>query len=410
MPGCEQCELCPLTATADVPKGERDPIDPRAGRCVQVEDACVGIIWRGRAELPWPWIALLSSRISRFYSPDHWWLCRLRHAVSEAERRRATLLAVRHTTTAAWLAAIAPFLTVPVCFIDVVYPAAAVLHNSKKVRPRSRQDDSALVQAMAWFRGKPTSVPLRDYVLWTLADVRFVLHVRPRGSVERLCVDHDWAACERFDQADPDGEQGGQEVSSNPDSGGLPAVFDVRQLPGERFLFHWTRAQTRGWPDESDVMRYRRLVLGTDDYTALAALRRIARHRVLHAGASGRGRGVVSLTAVHPAEWPQLRVYRRHRGRWDFEPYGLAVSRRLALAQGACPVVYTALPGRAFRHAWVQPDDDRYGWHREEEWRVEAPLDLSTAGPGELVFIVPSRSEAVSLARFAAVPCAYYDG
>ena len=49
---------------------------------------------------------------------------------------------------------------------------------------------------------------------------------------------------------------------------------------------------------------------------------------------------VVSFTASPLSQLPELRRFRRHRGRWDFEPYGLCIHQSWLKERGVRPVVY----------------------------------------------------------------------
>ncbi len=414
MPGnlsrCVVCRSCQDGAPDPDPVCAGRPAHPEgelggvAVRCRQLPDrgGCLGIAWAADADLPRPWLAVFSSRVGRIYRADHWWLNRLRAALRRAEECGGTLLTVPGTTAAPWVASVAPFLRVPVC---VVFPGAAI---RQVVATAVRRECSyeGCHSAAAWCHGwEPTEGYARDLLLWLAADVRLLVHVRRGGNVARLCA-------EQGGETVPVAEDGRQPGTGHKPTlaSGVGNVFPVSELPERGFLFHWTRAQPEGWPDEPKLLRYRRLILGTTHYTAVAALERIARTRCLHAGPSGRRRNLVSLTGVHPRHWPQRRRFRVHRGRWDFEPYGLALSLRFVLARGGCPVVYTvggAAP--AVKHEFVQPDSAGWCWSQEEEWRVPGPLDFADAAPGELFLIAHTRREASQLAQLAGVPCAYYE-
>jgi hypothetical protein len=110
----------------------------------------------------------------------------------------------------------------------------------------------------------------------------------------------------------------------------------------------------------------------------------------------------------------ERRTYRRHRMRWDAEPYGLAISLRWLLDRGARPVQYGA------REDWDNlADSDRpffqrrnassrgsagIDWTEEEEWRVLGPLDLAQLDPDEAAIFVASQAEAAALAPIAPWP------
>ena len=95
-------------------------------------------------------------------------------------------------------------------------------------------------------------------------------------------------------------------------------------------------------------------------------------------------------------ELARLRVFRPHRGRWDFEPFGIALSLNWARSQAIHPVRYlspaalSALP--ANQRAFVQPTRSNsrspIDWTNEREWRHPGDLDLSTLPSDDgLVFV-----------------------
>ncbi len=189
---------------------------------------------------------------------------------------------------------------------------------------------------------------------------------------------------------------------------------------GWPYLTHCTRAREGPWPDQSpdDYLDGLFDASGDVDHSALATLVRIATQRRLIASSRTiRGRfGVVSFTAAPLGELARLRVFRAHRSRWDFEPYGLCVRREWLAQRGARPVRYGS------DDDWRSlPDADRpffqlvrtgegaargspIDWRVEAEWRHVGDLDLSDLPGGDGLMFAPNEAEAACIARISRWP------
>jgi hypothetical protein len=182
-------------------------------------------------------------------------------------------------------------------------------------------------------------------------------------------------------------------------------------LPESGYLTHCTRAAPGPWPDETWDDYLDALIMGSDesDHGALATLARIAGSQKLVASSLAiRGAvPVVCFTAIPLREIAQQRVFRAHRGRWDFEPYGICLKQSWLEQRGARPVVYAEPSawetlseslrpfyqrGEAGRH---QPID----WRVEREWRHVGDLDLSCLPHHAAFLFVPTEQEALWLRR-----------
>ena len=116
---------------------------------------------------------------------------------------------------------------------------------------------------------------------------------------------------------------------------------------------------------------------------------------------------VVSFTSVRLDELRELRVFRSHRGRWDFEPYGICIRRDSLVATGARAVSY------ASDDEWKEMSEQerpffqlnrsvtRAGnimdWTVEQEWRQIGNVDLSTLKPEDAWIFVPDEEEAAKV-------------
>lgn len=176
------------------------------------------------------------------------------------------------------------------------------------------------------------------------------------------------------------------------------------------FLSHCTRGMHGPWPDESRNAYLDRLILGQAEavHTPLATLRRILLERRLRATSQAirGGRPVVCFTAADLTELAQLRRFRAHRRRWDFEPYGIGIAQSWLVARGARPVVYgdesdwRQLPEalRPFFQLRRSGRRSAIDWSREREWRHPGDVDLAELSWDDAFVFVPHHEEACQLA------------
>jgi hypothetical protein len=198
-------------------------------------------------------------------------------------------------------------------------------------------------------------------------------------------------------------------------------IMELSQLQDqERYLAHCTRNATGPWPDQSEPEFLDELIMGdiVRDRSAFATLRRItAQRRILATSDAIRnGIDVVSLTAVPLGKLNQLRRYRSHRGRWDFEPYGVAIRRDYLISWGAKQVTYGDEATWQSLSAEARPYFQKVGnqknsidWRVEQEWRLLGDLDLSAVSADQALLFVPTREEAGHLANISNWPIVVLD-
>lgn len=183
----------------------------------------------------------------------------------------------------------------------------------------------------------------------------------------------------------------------------------------DRYLIHCTRRAKGAWPDQADHEFLDELILGaaSRDRSCFAALTRIVRmRRLLGTNDAIRDKtSVVSFTGAQLDELSSMRTFRSHRGRWDFEPYGLAIDRRALVAVGAREVIYgddaTWDAMSADDRPLFQRVDQALGaidWSVEKEWRVIGDVDLSVLSSENAIVFVPTRDEAEQLAQVSKWP------
>lgn len=160
-----------------------------------------------------------------------------------------------------------------------------------------------------------------------------------------------------------------------------------------KWLVHCTRGCDGAWPGETE-RQYRDSILIGDESSIrrapLDALARIVRSGQLVAAATAtmKKHPVVCFSALPLQELLQRRCFRPQLGRWDYEPYGIAI--RLALAQrlGIQPVVYGDPKNRSTLSAEEQyrfhPIGNTFDWREEREWRSSASVDLAAIDPNDV--------------------------
>ena len=188
-----------------------------------------------------------------------------------------------------------------------------------------------------------------------------------------------------------------------------------------QFLTHCTRRQAGPWPDQSEQDHLDDLILDRSgaDHSSLAALCRIVKQQRLIATAQTvRGSTpVVSFTEVPVSELHRLRVFRPHRGRWDFEPYGICIRQDWLDRCNVRPVQYgddelwQTLPpeDRPFfqlRNTRRSAGDDRIDWSVEQEWRHVGDVDLRELPSDAAMLFTPSESDARQIAQISRWPVA----
>ena len=189
--------------------------------------------------------------------------------------------------------------------------------------------------------------------------------------------------------------------------------------PDETYLVHWTRRRFGPWPDQSADEFIDDLLLSRADqsHSAFAALARIVSQRRLIASSSGLRGGfrAVCFSATSLGELPERRTFRRHRGRWDFELYGLCIRREWLTSEGARQVIY----GDESQWQTLSESDKPYwqqrqslspkrvaaiDWSVEAEWRVLHDLDLAQAPPDAVLLFAPNNAEAQALSAISPWP------
>jgi hypothetical protein len=157
------------------------------------------------------------------------------------------------------------------------------------------------------------------------------------------------------------------------------------------------------------------LQLPEADHSALATLRRIVLQQKLQATTKTIRAGfpVVCFSATSLLQLSQERIFRPHRGRWDFERFGICIDRGWLESIGTRPVLYgddtlwNRMPER--ERPFFQKherDAERIDWTIEQEWRHVGDVDLSGLSPETAALFVPQVADADRLIDISPWPIA----
>lgn len=266
------------------------------------------------------------------------------------------------------------------------------------------------------------SAPLRDRLLIGLAHRVLCAFVRGRGHTYRLMNErlassgwsagttlirqvHNKAAQELIERGgiewlvldDVASASHSQIEETDRGANSVPNTEAYSRIPHDEFLTHCTRRYDGPWPGETEAQFLDDLLLDRTgaDHSALATLCRIvAQRKLLGSCETTRGeQPVVCLSECSAAELVGRRTFRAHKGKWDYEPYGLCIRRDWLVSLGVTRVTYipkSDWPGVAADDVWHHQTeslaDKSVSWSEEREWRSRGDIDL-TSVPVECVFV-----------------------
>jgi len=262
------------------------------------------------------------------------------------------------------------------------------------------------------------ALPLADRLAHTVATDVWVGYVRPEGNISQLLKLRQQrrppSTVESLVPMRHDGCNAVEHWLEWQEVGPPAPLMRVDQIDCRfPWLQHWTRACHGPWPGQSLSGFWDDLFENgaRGDRSALATLVRILNKRRIIAGdrtVAGSTRAV-SFANVPLAQWP-VRRFRSHRGRYDFERYGVSVRRSTLLKMGAQPVIYgpsnTGVNNDFFQR--IQAGDPR-GWTLEREWRILGDVDLSGLSTSEALVFVASQHEAKLVSSISPWPVAYFE-
>ncbi|MEM7313110.1 MAG: hypothetical protein AAF497_08145 [Planctomycetota bacterium] len=385
--------------------------------------------------------AIVSSRLGRKLEEQREWFSALRAIVAKVANDSGVLLTVEGTAAHPFVARAAELFGAD--WISLQLPGDESIESWWQERVVESSSNDA---GKAWLSPEfaesqenetKSSIPLRDRALMALADEVVALQVRKNGNVDQLIRQRaQWAKtqtadpgtrvvmAERLTKKGLANELLGlgavgwipystteERIRSNPVIHKSERAFRLPTDLSDSYLTHCTRRRTGPWPGQTPSEFANDLFLNRQDadHSPFAALKRIVNSRRLVASSEAirGGAKVVCFTGVPLEELEQLRVFRSHRGRWDFEPYGVCIRKSALEMLGAAPVVYgdkdtwngleeSQKPFFQKRES-VSKSGEAMDWTLEQEWRYVGDVMLDQFEPTDVMVFVPSVSEARKL-------------
>jgi hypothetical protein len=382
-----------------------------------------------------PWHAVVSSRLGRTPLAHHVELATLYRWVRQTVDAAARPLTVASTAADRWVTRACELLGAEPLRLELGASAGAANDSGRfeklridSSRPTVTRDEVAVMLAdrvdVAVVRRGGT---IHRLLLQRLAQddsgsVRVLVPVEPWGQpvspgsarvIQELIDAGAVGYCCHWDETD-DSETKNDPAVEPADTGKViirrascPSAAAKLLDHGDRWLVHCTRARQAAWPGQSDAQFFDWLLLSAPhaaDLSPLATLQRIVtQQQLVGSGRTTRsGHPVVCFSDKPILEIIGQRVFRPHLGRWDAEPFGVAIRKDSAQRLGAQPVIYFDPSSRSAGppdlsiatngdQAWrLQPVGKTYDWSAEREWRLPAALDLRKLTSDEAVVFVAS--------------------
>lgn len=382
--------------------------------------------------------SIISSRLGRELAGKHSVFRVLRSAVAQLDPRKQSVISAEKTTLARYVQRACELYGVPVVRVAVATSHQSLFNWAREVLQRAADNRATCFVSNDLVAGVDVA-PIRDRIEVFESDQLLVVHLRPRGNLRELVRARLARAPSRVFLAIGHDELVPHSVASElMDLGAIgwylrgesqPPTFPLEGASGSRppapviprlarqsgFFTHCTRGAPGPWPDQTEEDYLDELILGNpaEDRSSLSALVRIVTmQRLLATNCAIRGGSkVVSFTAATLDSLSEMRRFRPHRGRWDFEPYGISIDKAWLRSLGARKVIY----GQDSTWDSLREEDRPYfqkvrtevggvDWRVEQEWRVVGDVDLSRLPPHKAVVFVPTPAEARHVAGLSPWP------
>lgn len=415
--------------------------------------------WIGERLVWWPrglpqgkWIGVASSRLGRYLDQRRDWFAALRQTCACLDPEQTVLVGVDKTSTCPFLERCSQLFRIPLLRFEL--PRSRQQPVGRWFPPPRHTLPPECVSAeLVWpaivspslnevpARGTPARTPARDGLMVAVSDHIIVLSVRSGGNVEQVVrrrLEEEDGRSQRgislligpkltpVDLAKTLPEAAWLEMESRPEPEKTVVPITVgneftrsgtlNQFTGEGYLIHCTRHAAGPWPNQSMADYRDALILGRDDadHSALATLARIVAQRRLVGScrAIRGGTPVVCFTAVDLRQLKDLHAFRAHRGRWDFEPYGLCIKQGWLEQRGARRVRYgdpslwdqLADSERPFFQRRRAGRRGQFDWTVEREWRHMGDIDLTELPSDAAMLFVPTADAARHLSPLSDWP------
>lgn len=242
-------------------------------------------------------------------------------------------------------------------------------------------------------RSPKANWPIRDKLALEIAHKILPVSIRPGGNLMTLIDKYQFNEnVEIINDFKCDYDIKKQEQIFKPDH--VQAAVPRKKW---NFITHWTRTCHGPWPGETSAEFYKTLAESKNQYpnNTLETLKHILREDLIRGSGKNLRAGLsgVSFSSLHPADVLALMGWRKRLVRWNFEPYGIAISRPAAIAAGIQPVIY----GRPELYEQLVKTDKPYfqsegadggSWRDEKEWRYLGDINLGILNPADMRIIV----------------------
>lgn len=424
--------------------------------------------WLGERLVFWPrsrpsgrFVGVVSSRLGRQLDTRADWFTVLRAACSMINRNDDVLLTAATTTPERFMLPATELFGVNVLSLVPPRDAETIANWCVRMQKLSHDSDCGMHQVYLspWLAENCDNLasnsireqlPTADQAIVSMSQQLLVFHLRKRGNLDSLIrmrlVDASWPPASIMIALGDDlvDRQLGQELLdlgavgwvvldtlhgedsplgsvSNRTRTQVSPIVEMPEDEGGEWLTHCTRQQKDGWPDE-DRDSYIKDLLKQEcqqDRSAFGTLQRIVSSQKLIATSrmTRDSTDVVSFTAVPPQSISELRTFRAHVGRWDFEPYGICIRKEWLERRGSKPVRYgddslwasLAESERPFFQVSMSGKQRRgkaIDWTVEQEWRHPGDIDLAELPADQAVVFVPTHHEAELLSAISRWPIA----
>lgn len=189
-------------------------------------------------------------------------------------------------------------------------------------------------------------------------------------------------------------------------------------LESDDYLIHCTRSRQGPWPDQSlegFLDEALRLEVHEPSTPANTLARILTLQRINATNDLKRGKLETSCWSACPlGELLSRRSFQSHLGRWDWEPFGIAIRTQRLAELGAIPVTYLQasdirkLPAEA--QPYAQPVPSQVGdrdWREEREWRIAGDLRLHSVDFSDAFVFTPDQTTAMQMAPLSRWPVCF---
>lgn len=392
------------------------------------EKNCPQVLFgQGCTEWNRPWAAVFNSRKSKLVNFRDEWLTALRSWLYSSTLHSFGMATSLGTLTYDLVTAHAQASGTPFLLVST-----APFGGNEKCLEASLLRDGAqpltrlTCQSEALQCSKACRMVCRDRLLAFLADIHWVLEVRDKGNLHHILeTQHRQQPRQlairlprkatRKNQANfkllndfPSAKAVANPVEATRQSDGVltsfhrdqprTTVWELARVNRLDYLYHYTRSCPGPWPGQS-YRQYLLAILQNEplcEHSALHTLIRILREGRIRASKKlVRGeQPVISWSAVPPEEINGLRHWNPALIRWTFDPYGIAIRRKLLRKSGAKPVVYGnekvyAKLKNADRYRFQRHEPPDCSWKHEREWRLADDFCLDHIAPTEGFIFLP---------------------